>query len=83
MGKKLASKSTICTYCLHDFGPDEIWWVEIKMHRDESYDSDSTYGIPCCKKCLDKETPSGRILRIALEPKVKKVKKSPKGDEKN
>ena len=72
MSKK-NSKTTICSFCLNDFTKDRIWWVDLKMHRDDPKCT-SLYSTASCEKCKDDPENSWMIVGISEEPKPKKSK---------
>ena len=78
MAKKVTNKrvprTIICTFCLDDFTPDKIWWVEMSMHRTDP-NCTSKYAVPSCEKCKDHKDNSWMIIGIHEEPKIKKPTK--------
>lgn len=74
MSKK-NSKETICSFCLKEFTKDQIWWVNLKMHRDDPKCT-SFYSTASCEMCKDNKKNSWMIVGVSEEPKPKKVKKS-------
>jgi len=76
MSKK-TSKEIICSFCVGGFTPDQIWWVKLKMHRDDP-NCGSFYSTACCEKCKDSPKNSWMILGVSEEPKKKKERKTQK-----
>jgi hypothetical protein len=68
-------KIRVCTFCLNNFTEDQIWWVDMKMHRSDP-NCTSLYSVPTCGPCKDSPKNSWMVVGIAKEPKLKKVKKS-------
>ena len=74
---KKTTKTKICTFCLGDFTEDKIWWVNMKMHRDDP-NCTSLYAVPSCGPCKEDPENSWMVVGISEEPKIKKVKKTEK-----
>ena len=73
----MSKKNTICSFCLKDFSKDQIWWVKLKMHRDDPKCT-SFYSTASCEKCKDDPENSWMIVGVSEEPKPKKIKKNEK-----
>lgn len=72
---KRTTRTTVCTFCLNDFTPDQIWWVDMIMHRSDP-NCTTRYAVPSCGKCKDHKDNSWMIVGIHEEPKIPKEKKS-------
>lgn len=74
---KRTQRTTVCTFCLNDFTPDQVWWVDMIMHRTDP-NCTSKYSVPSCGKCKDNPDNTWMIVGISEEPKVKKKSKNEK-----
>lgn len=69
MIKKIKRKFS-CTFCIESFEKSEIWWVDLKMNRNDP--SSSLYSAPSCEKCMKSEKNSPRIFGSEVAEKMKK-----------
>ena len=77
---KRTPRTTVCSFCLNSFPQDQIWWVDMIMHRTDP-NFTSKYSTASCGKCKDDPENSWLIVGIHEEPKPKKkTKKDEKTD---
>ena len=74
---KRVPRTTVCSFCLNSFTSDQIWWVDMTMHRTDP-NCTTKYATASCGKCKDDPENSWLIGGISEEPKPKKVKKNEK-----
>jgi hypothetical protein len=73
-GSKRTSRTIVCSFCLNSFPPDQIWWVDMIMHRNDP-NCTSKYATASCGKCKDDPDNFWMIVGIHEEPKLPKEKK--------
>lgn len=74
---KRVPKTTVCSFCLEEFTSDQIWWVDMIMHRADP-NCTSRYSTASCGECKDDPKNSKMIVGIHEEPKPKKKSKNEK-----
>ena len=69
------SKPIVCTFCLGFFDKNQVWWVDMLLHRNDP-NCAARYSVPSCEPCKDDSENSWMIVGISEEPKPKKTKKT-------
>jgi len=72
---KRVPKTKVCTFCLDNFTEDKVWWVDMKMHRNDP-NCTSLYTVPTCGPCKEDPENSWMIVGISADPKEKKPRKT-------
>ncbi len=73
-GSRRTLRTIVCNFCFGSFPPDQIWWVDMIMHRMDP-NCTSKYATASCEVCKDDPDNSWMIVGIHEEPKLPKEKK--------
>jgi hypothetical protein len=57
---KRKNNEVICTFCVGSFERKEIWWVDMKMNREDV--NSTLYSAPSCFECKNLDENSWRIF---------------------